>query len=124
MAAAVGRRSERSATMEPMSQTSIRSHQESVTVQASAGTIYDLGSDITRTGEWSSVCTLCWWDDEDNAGTVGAWFTGCNELAQRSWETRSQVVAAERGHEFTPGWLVAASSAGDIACPLRFPGRF
>lgn len=87
-----------------MSQDSIRQHQESVTVQSSPETLYDLVSDITRTGEWSPICTACWWDDEDNAGQVGAWFTGRNELPHRTWETRSQVVAAERGREFA--WLV------------------
>ena len=46
-----------------MSGTSIRSHQESVTVEASAETLYDMVSDITRTGEWSPVCRSCWWDD-------------------------------------------------------------
>ncbi len=90
-----------------MSQTSIRHHQESVTVQASAETLYDLVSDITRTGEWSPVCTSCWWEDEVNAGQVGAWFTGRNELPHRSWETRSQVVAADRGREFA--WVVGGS---------------
>ena len=90
-----------------MSETSIRSHQESVTVEASAATLYDLVSDITRTGEWSPVCTSCWWDDEAEAGQVGAWFTGHNELPHRTWETRSQVVVAERGREFA--WVVGGS---------------
>jgi hypothetical protein len=90
-----------------MNQISIRQHQESVTVQASAETLYDLVSDITRTGEWSPVCTSCWWDDEDSAGQVGAWFTGRNEVPHRTWETRSQVVAAERGREFA--WVVGGS---------------
>jgi hypothetical protein len=90
-----------------MNQISIRQHQESVTVQASAETLYDLVSDITRTGEWSPVCTSCWWDDEDSAGQIGAWFTGRNELPHRIWETRSQVVAAERGREFA--WVVGGS---------------
>ena len=87
-----------------MNQRSIRQYQDSVTVNASAETLYDLVSDITRTGEWSPVCTSCWWDDEDSAGQVGAWFTGRNELPQRTWETRSQVVAAEPGREFA--WMV------------------
>jgi ribosome-associated toxin RatA of RatAB toxin-antitoxin module len=87
-----------------MSQSSTREYQESVTVQASAETVYDLVSDITRTGEWSPVCKACWWDDENSAGQVGAWFTGRNELPHRTWETRSQVVAAERGREFA--WVV------------------
>ncbi len=90
-----------------MSGTSIRSHQESVTVGAAAETLYDLVSDITRTGEWSPVCTSCWWDDEAEAGQVGAWFTGRNELPHRTWETRSEVVAAERGREFA--WVVGGS---------------
>lgn len=87
-----------------MSQSNIRHHQESVFVQASAETLYELVSDITRTGEWSPICTSCWWDDEAAAGLPGAWFTGHNQTPERSWETRSQVVAAERGREFA--WIV------------------
>ncbi|MEO5851493.1 MAG: SRPBCC family protein [Nocardioides sp.] len=82
-----------------------RRHRESLNVEkASAEWLYDLVSDITRTGEWSPVCTSCWWDDVTEAGQVGAWFTGRNELPHRTWETRSVVVAAERGHEFA--WIV------------------
>ena len=90
-----------------MSATSILSHQESTIVEASADFLYDLLSDITRTGEWSPVCTSCWWDDEAEAGQVGAWFTGRNELPHRTWETRSEVVTAERGREFA--WVVGGS---------------
>ncbi|WP_104126859.1 SRPBCC family protein [Cryobacterium sp. Y57] len=90
-----------------MSETRILSHQESVIVEASATFLYDLLSDITRTGEWSPVCTSCWWDDEAEAGRVGAWFTGRNELPHRTWQTRSEVVRAERGHEFA--WVVGGS---------------
>jgi hypothetical protein len=90
-----------------MNQSSIRQHRDSVTVRASVETVYDLVSDITRTGDWSPVCTSCWWDDEDSAGQPGAWFTGRNELPHRTWETRSQVVAADRGREFA--WVVGGS---------------
>lgn len=76
-------------------------------VEASAETLYDMVSDITRTGEWSPVCTTCWWDDEAKAGQVGAWFTGRNELPHRTWETRSQVEVAERGRKFA--WVVGGS---------------
>lgn len=81
-----------------------RTHQDAVIVAATPEAVYDLVGDITRTGEWSPVCTSCWWDDEAEAGHVGAWFTGHNELPDRTWETRSQVVAAERGREFA--WVV------------------
>jgi hypothetical protein len=61
--------------------------------------VYAVVSDVTRMGEWSPVCTACWWDD--GAGPeVGAWFTGRNELPERTWETRSKVVAADPGREF------------------------
>ncbi len=46
-----------------MREPSIRSHQESITVQAGAEDLYDLVCDISRTGQWSPVCTSCWWDD-------------------------------------------------------------
>lgn len=90
-----------------MSKTNIRRHRQSVTVEASAEALYDLVSDITRTGEWSPVCTTCWWDDEAEAGKVGAWFTGRNEIPHRTWETRSQVQVAERGREFS--WVVGGT---------------
>ena len=61
--------------------------------------VYDMVSDVTRMGEWSPVCKACWWDEGDGPN-VGAWFTGRNETPERTWETRSQVVAAERGREF------------------------
>lgn len=78
------------------------SHSGSIVVAASPESLYDMVSDVTRTGEWSPVCTACWWDEADDpdAARVGAWFTGRNVLPERTWETRSQVVAAERGREF------------------------
>ena len=80
-----------------------RTHADSVVVHTSPEALYDLVSDVTRTGEWSPVCRACWWD-EGATGQVGDWFTGRNEVPGRTWETRSQVVAADRGREFA--WLV------------------
>ena len=68
--------------------------------------LYDIVSDVTRMGEWSPVCKACWWDEGD-APHVGAWFTGRNELPDRTWETRSEVVVADRGREFA--FVVAAT---------------
>ena len=90
-----------------MTSSESRTHQGAVVVAATPEAVYDLISDITRTGEWSPVCTSCWWDDEAEAGRVGAWFTGHNEVPARTWETRSQVVAADRGREFA--WLVGGA---------------
>jgi hypothetical protein len=75
------------------------SYSESIMVARSPEDLYDMVSDVTRMGEWSPVCTACWWDD-GLGPQPGAWFTGRNELPERTWETRSQVVAADRGREF------------------------
>jgi ribosome-associated toxin RatA of RatAB toxin-antitoxin module len=83
-----------------------RTHSSSVVVRATPEAVYDLVSDVTRTGEWSPVCRACWWD-EGGSARVGAWFTGRNEVPGRTWETRSQVVAADRGREFA--WVVGGS---------------
>ena len=75
-------------------------YSESVVIARSPGDLYEMVSDVTRMGEWSPVCTACWWD-EGSGPTVGAWFTGHNELPDRDpWETRSLVVAASPGKEF------------------------
>ncbi len=74
-------------------------HAESIVIARSPEDLYDMVSDVTRMGEWSPVCKACWWD-EGSGPEAGAWFTGRNELPERTWETRSQVVAAERGREF------------------------
>lgn len=72
---------------------------DSLLIHRSPADLYAMVSDITRMGGWSPVNTACWWDEGQSA-TVGAWFTGRNELPDRTWETRSQVVAAEPGREF------------------------
>jgi hypothetical protein len=81
-------------------------YSESVVVASSPESLYDLVADVTRTGEWSPVCKACWWDEGDGP-RVGAWFTGRNEMPGRTWETRSQVVAAEPGREFA--WAVGGA---------------
>ncbi|MDQ2756429.1 MAG: SRPBCC family protein [Actinomycetota bacterium] len=83
----------------------ILTHTESTHVDASPQAVYDLVSDITRTGEWSPICATCWWDEKDEGAgaagpAVGARFTGRNVKPDRTWETRSTVVAAEPGREF------------------------
>ena len=71
----------------------------SVVVARTADELYDMVADVTRMGEWSPVCTACWWDSGATP-VVGARFTGRNQQADRTWETRSAVVVAKRGHEF------------------------
>jgi len=81
---------------------------QSIHVAVSPDALYAMVSDVTRTGEWSPVCRACWWD-EGAGPRAGAWFTGRNETPERTWETRSQVVAAEPGRKFAwevnDGWV-------------------
>lgn len=79
-------------------------HFGSIVIRRSPEELYDMVADVTRMGEWSPVCTACWWDEGDGP-QVGAMFTGRNERPERTWETRSEVVAADRGREFA--WVVA-----------------
>ncbi len=74
-------------------------YSESIFVARSPDALYDMVSDVSRMGEWSPICKTCWWD-EGGGPQEGAWFTGRNELPDRVWETRSQVVVAEPGHEW------------------------
>jgi hypothetical protein len=79
-------------------------HSSSIVILRSPEEVYDMVADVTRMGEWSPVCTGCWWDEGDGP-RVGGRFTGRNERGERTWETRSEVITADRGHEFA--WVVA-----------------
>ncbi len=74
-------------------------YSESIVIDRSPEDLYEMISDVTRMGEWSPICKACWWDEGATA-SVGAWFTGRNELPNQTWEARCQVVVAERGREF------------------------
>ena len=80
----------------------------SVVVARAPEHLYDMLSDVTRMGEWSPTCTACWWDEGDGP-QEGARFTGRNQTPERTWETRSQVVTADRPREFAyvvgKGWV-------------------
>jgi hypothetical protein len=57
-------------------------HAESIHVDADPRTVWDVVSDVTRTGEWSPVCARCEWDEGDGPW-VGAHFTGHNAKPDR-----------------------------------------
>jgi hypothetical protein len=78
----------------------------SIVISRSPGDLYEMISDVTRMGEWSPICKTCWWD-EGAGPRVGAIFTGRNEDGQRTWETRSEIAAADPGKEFA--WVVQAT---------------
>ncbi|MBW0102724.1 SRPBCC family protein [Pseudonocardia sp. KRD291] len=78
-------------------------HSASIRIEGTPQTVYDLVSDVTRTGEWSPICIGCTWDD-GGGPEVGARFTGHNRKPDREWSTTSEVVAAEPGRAFA--WTV------------------
>lgn len=86
--------------MEPLS------YFESILIATSPEKLYELVSDVTRTGEWSPICKECWWLDGDGP-REGAWFAGRNESNGRVWETKSLVEVAEPGVKFA--WLVGGT---------------
>lgn len=79
-------------------------HSGSLVINRTPDELYALISDVTKMGDWSPVCKACWWE-EGGGAKVGAVFTGRNELGERTWETKSEVVAANPGKEFA--WAVA-----------------
>jgi hypothetical protein len=79
-------------------------HSGSIVINRSPEEVYGLISDVTNMGAWSPICKACWWDEGDGP-RVGAMFTGRNEVPERTWETRSEIVAADPAKEFA--WAVA-----------------
>jgi hypothetical protein len=93
-------------------------YSESIFVAKTPDELYELVSDVTRMGDWSPICKACWWD-EGSGPKAGSWFTGRNETPQRTWETRSQVLAAVPGQEFTftvgGGWVLWSYTFAPVA---------
>jgi hypothetical protein len=69
-----------------------------VSIASPASAVYDLISDVTRMGEWSSECIRCEWLDEP--GKVGSRFRGYNRRGPLRWKTVATVVAADHGKVF------------------------
>ena len=72
----------------------------SIDISASPDAVYDVVTDISRVGEWSPEATGGRWID-DGTGKVGDWFSGDNSAGGREWTRECEVMAAERGRDFT-----------------------
>ena len=72
-----------------------------VRVKAAPEVLYDLVSDVTRMGEWSPETVRCQWIDGATGPATGARFKGTNRRGFIRWSTKPEVVAAERGREFS-----------------------
>ncbi|AXI78490.1 SRPBCC family protein [Peterkaempfera bronchialis] len=88
-----------------------------VRISASPTAVYDVVSDLTRSGEWSPECLGGAWVSGE-PGAVGAVFRGRNlrgedvvswaPVVRGTWYTHSEVVAAEPGRTFR--WAMHDSS--------------
>jgi uncharacterized protein YndB with AHSA1/START domain len=69
-----------------------------IEVDAPPTVVYDLLSDVTRTGEWSPECHSCEWLGTPDV--VGSRFRGRNRSGPARWRTTAEVLAAERPKVF------------------------
>ena len=77
----------------------------SVVINRDPQSVFDVVSDITRTGEWSPECTGGRWSDGATGPAVGAKFQGDNQIAiaginLKKWTTTSVVTACVPGEVF------------------------
>jgi hypothetical protein len=70
-----------------------------IIVGAPVDAVYDLVSDVTKTGEFAVECITCEWIDADGPA-VGVRFRGSNRRGGRRWSTISKVTDAEPGSRF------------------------
>lgn len=69
-------------------------------IDAPAAAVYEVVSDVARTGEWSPECRRCAWVDGATEPVVGARFRGWNRWGFIRWSRLCEVVAATPGREF------------------------
>ena len=72
----------------------------SVTIAAPPETVWDILTDVRRTGEWSPVCYRCEWIGGSSGAEAGARFKGWNKQGPARWTRECLVDEAERGAVF------------------------
>lgn len=75
------------------------SHQQSISVNAAPDAVYNMVSDLTRHGEWSTQNTGGEWVD-GGTGKVGDWFAGNNKAGEMEWTANVEITEATPGAEF------------------------
>jgi uncharacterized protein YndB with AHSA1/START domain len=77
-----------------------RGHVE-VVVEATPEQVWQVVSDVTRTGEWSHECRTVEWVGGSTAALPGARFRGRNKAGRWSWARTCEVVTAEAPREIS-----------------------
>lgn len=73
-------------------------------IQADAGLLYEMVSDLPRIGDWSPECESVDWEGEVEVPVVGTTFVGHNAVGpgrRIRYSRHGEVLAAEPGKEFT-----------------------
>jgi hypothetical protein len=73
-------------------------------IEADAGLLYEMVSNLPRIGEWSPECEQVDWEGEVTLPVVGTTFVGHNAVGpgrRIRYSRHGEVLAAEPGKEFT-----------------------
>ena len=73
-------------------------------IEADAGLLYEMVSDLPRIGDWSPECESVDWEGEVQVPVVGTTFVGHNAVGpgrRIRYSRHGEVLAAEPGKEFT-----------------------
>jgi Polyketide cyclase / dehydrase and lipid transport len=68
-------------------------------IDAAPEAVYELVSDVTRTGEWSPECRRCEWVEGADHAEPGARFRGWNRSGLVRWSRLVEVTTADVGRE-------------------------
>ena len=82
-----------------------RNVQSSVTVSAPAQDAFDLISDLTLMGQWSSECVRVRWKGKAAGAGSGAKFRGYNRRGLRRWSTSGRITDYQPGRRLA--WNVS-----------------
>lgn len=87
-------------------------------IEADAGRLYDVVSDVTRTPELSPEILSCEWLD-GSGPVVGGRFRARNKVTRGpSWRNEPEIIAADPGREFA--FLRRERPAGELVWRYRF----
>jgi uncharacterized protein YndB with AHSA1/START domain len=78
----------------------VMSGSATILIAASATTLYEMVTDVTRMGQWSPHTLSCEWLDGATSARVGARFDGKNRGETGTWTMAATVVVADRPVEF------------------------
>lgn len=82
----------------------IHQHEETVYIDASPATVWELVTSMERYGEWSSENQGGYWRKRENGelctGEVGDEFVGINRRDDQEWKALVEVVERDEGRAF------------------------